>query len=51
MSSQDTHSDDFAATSAGRSRTKLLVRGAVSVVIVVGIFVGVLPRIADYSDV
>lgn len=51
MSSQDTHSDEAAATSGGRGRTKVVVRGAVSVVIVVGIFVGVLPRIANYSDV
>ncbi len=34
-----------------RSRARLALRAAVSIVIVVGIFVGVLPRIANYSDV
>jgi len=51
MSSHDTRPDEAVAPSGGRSHANLLVRGAVSVVIVVGIFVGVLPRIADYSDV
>ncbi len=39
------------ATQATPSRVSQLVRAALSIAIVAGIFVGVMPRIADYSDV
>jgi putative heme transporter len=35
----------------GTSRLKRIAQGAMSIIIVVGIFVGVLPQIADYSEV
>lgn len=35
----------------GRSRVKRVIQAVVSLVVVIGIFVGVMPRIANYSDV
>ncbi len=42
---------DLPPTTSTRRRVMRIVRGVVSLGIVVGIFVGVLPRIANYSDV
>lgn len=39
------------ASDKGTSPVKRMVQGVISIVIVVGIFVGVMPQIADYSEV
>ena len=44
-------SEQTSATEASASKTKRAIQSIISLVIVVGIFVGVMPQIADYTDV
>jgi len=49
--SERTPATEAAATKAAPSKTKRAIQSIISLVIVVGIFVGVMPQIADYTEV